>query len=51
MAPAYGAVNPYPQAASFDEKTFLDSQLTYLEQQLTAIKGRLAEIGTQTAEE
>ena len=51
MMPAYGGVNPYPQAAPFDEKAFLESQLTNLEQQLTAIKDRLAEIGTQTAEE
>jgi hypothetical protein len=42
---------PYPAAAAFDEKAFLENQVMYLEQQLTAIKDRLAQIGTQTAEE
>jgi hypothetical protein len=51
VMPAYGAVNPYQQAAPFDEKAFLESQLAYLESQLTAVRDRLAEIGTQTAEE
>ncbi len=51
MVPAYGVVNPYPQAAPVDERAYLESQLAYLESRLTAIKERLAEIGPQAAEE
>ncbi len=50
-AASYPAVVPYPAAAPFDEKAFLENQAMYLEQQLTAIRDRLAEIGTQKAEE
>jgi hypothetical protein len=49
--PPYGAAVPYPASAPFDEKVLLENQITYLEQQLTAVKNRLAEIGTETAEE
>jgi hypothetical protein len=49
--PAYGAPVPYPAAAPFDEKTFLESEITNLEQQLAAVKSRLAEIGTEPTEE
>jgi hypothetical protein len=41
---------PYPAAAPFDEKTFLENEITNLEQQLAAVKNRLAEIGTEPTE-
>jgi hypothetical protein len=43
--PAQGA--PAPQ----DERAFLENQLAYLEQQLSAVRERLAELGTEPAEE
>ena len=48
-APAYAAA-PYPAAGPFDERTYLENQVTYLEQQLVAIKNRLEEIGTEKTE-
>jgi len=50
-APAYQVAAPYPAAAPFDEKAFLDNQVTYLEQQIAAVRNRLSEIETQTAGE
>lgn len=49
--PPYGAAVPYAAAGPADEKSFLENELAYLEQQIAAVRDRLAEVGTESAEE